>query len=1047
MYKCDICSKTYDSQRRYATHAKRCENREAGNMSDYSTYSGRSSGSVNVGMMSHRSRLSRRNSIVSINDAEHGSTTENSEYYRAAQQLSNDKKKLKIQLRKFSNELKHRVTNHRDEMEKIQEYYQEQINTLTEERDRLTDDLHIARDEMFDEKERVRTQYSEKLQAHREKLNKRYGNSTPIKRLENTIVTLQERLNDQLDERERMKDTLEKHFSDKEDAFQKEFAEKDDQLRTLRMEITQEREELRRLNRNALDEKERFKALCDKQKQVEINQILTDKHAAVTVIENAKTLLEKTVDTLQKQLEETKNQHVLDHQANETKFEKLVQSYNDSIKEERSLLEARSFQDKTKYERDLATAREDIRKELDQEKTNHAKDLQEVERLNLTKLEEADKKLCRSQDHLLEMKETMKQELNLREKKIRETLHGQVRDLQDRFDVERTNLNKKHKESEKHMSAEMTNLTDTAQKMEQQIAYYKNISERYKTDTDSVNEQFVKNLNEQGMAHKKALDEREQKIKVLEKTSQDLRDEFIKRLNKSQQQIEMADLKAANNIEEHNESKKLCKDKDNQIMVAKGKIMELEHRLKTSKVDFLSKMNLLAKEVEDVKNVDDGYKIKYEHARKVSRENEVKMNAVRNECQRLRSTHGDEMIRIKSETANKIRNLEDKLATTTKSIKSLGLFNAKEKQEMDQRLNKLRQKYELKLKSAEHMYEQTKASSVDSSNQLTLVKAQFVEQLNGLTKKMKDQVEEHRRAILSKDAEVDKFRKHLENVRSNVQKISVGSKKETLRERDRGQAELQKLKKDMEEILTIEKAKIDKSKRDVKDIRDNFASTMNLRESDHKKALVGLEQRVFDLQEALKKSRHDTSSKLQSDVMQARVANDTLSSRVRELQDLSRSQSEQIASLKNQTPQIRKEFASKEKELAERERKIIEEVKKLKKNPPTRLQDPSLKKSRDDALDRIRKQSVEINHLKADIVQLNDRVKLAETVVSEKDREKKTIIENNRDVKQGFVNTLNQNSVVHKRELTKKDDRISELEQLLMSKIKMAEVVREERHA
>jgi hypothetical protein len=448
------------------------------------------------------------------------------------------------------------------------------------------------------------------------------------------------------------------------------------------------------------------------------------------------------------------------------------------------------------------------------------------------------------------------------------------------------------------------------------------------------------------------------------------------------------------------------------------------------------------KQVEEVKKADTGYKAQYEAERQKSRATEVKMNAVRNECQRLRTAHHETILKMKSETSDKIRDLEDKLATAEKSIKSLGSFKAKEKRDMLVKINKMRQEYDLKLQSAEKMYEESKSNSSTTSTELTTMKMKFIEQLNGLTAQMRDQAEKHKREMQAKTAEVDKFRQHLNNVRGDVQKVSTVSKKEVLKERERGKAELEKLRKDMEKIMTSKKAEMDTLARDNKEIRENFTNTMNLRESDHKKAVAALEEKVFVMQEALKKVRHDNSSKLQSDVMQARVANDTLSARVRELQELTRSQNEQIAKLKNQTPQIRKEFAAKERELVERERKVIEEVKKLKKNPPTRLVDPSLKKSRDDALGKIRTQRVEINQLKADILQLNDRIKLAETVVTERDREKKAIIENNRDVKQGFVNTLNQNSAVHKRELEKKDDRIRELEQLLMSKIKMAEVVR-----
>lgn len=1026
MFKCDICSRTYQSERRYNAHVTRCENGDDGNMSDNSTHSVHSAATT-------RSKISRINSVASISDVEIP-VNGNSTYYKAAQKLSRDKKKLKAQLRKFSEELKHRVIDHRDEMEKLQNYYREEIRSLTEERDRLLDDLHNSKNDLFDEKERLRSQYSEKIQEYRDKLNKKYGSSTQTKRLEKTILTLQDQLNDQLDEQDRMKETLEKHFADKEEAFRKDFAEKDSQLRALRIEILQEREELSRLNRNSSDEKERFKAMCEKQKQEEINQILGDKHTAITQIENTKKHLQHANDTLRSQIIDLQEQHARDIYNNELKLQELVESYSSSIKEERELLETRCYQTKLQYDRDLESATEKLQENLEIQRATHEQAIQELQRSHLIEMENADRELRRSQDRLFDAKENMKEELAKKEKEILAGLQLQVKDIKARFDIDCEEMKKNYKKAEEKLSAEIGRVTDHAQKMEQQVAFYKGMTERIKENTASMNDQFIKNLNRQNILHKTALDERDNKIRLLETETQALQDEFLRRLNDCQQRVKIAEEKSEKSAEEQNRARELCKEKDEHILASKKEILKLEHRLTTSKSDFLEKINNLAKTPVTV--VDHEYRDKYEQLQQHFTTAKARIDAIQKEYDHLVIENGKELSKIKAENEEKIQAKECELKTTVLSLKNLKQIFDVEKQKSVEAISKLTKDSEMKIKALEERYDREQSKATSLSSQLTTANIKFNEDLKKLSDVMKKQTKEYEESILAKETEVQNYKNHLRTLRDDIEKGRVDMDRQVRAERDRGKAEMEDLKESLERLLSTEINKRKQLEQELKDIENNNTAMANHKESDHKKTINLLEQKIFTLETVLNQERTDNSSKLHSDIARAKSANDSLTATVVELQNHNRALVQQIQNLKMQGPLLNQELAKKEKELGEREQRVIEEIKKIKKNPPTRLLDPSLKKSRDEALAKIRSQRVEITELQTSIVQLKDRLKLAESVVAERDREKQYIVENNKDVKQSFVNTLNQTTVVHKRELEKKDKRIQELESLLMSKVK-----------
>jgi hypothetical protein len=133
--------------------------------------------------------------------------------------LAKDKEKLKVKLNKLIDDFEKQSEDHRIELEKSQDYFQDQINDLIEERDTTQDALEKMRNSIIDDKEKIRQNFEQKLLKHKETLEKRYGSkdSQVVKRLENTIISLQDRLTQQLEERERNKDTMEQYYTEREE--------------------------------------------------------------------------------------------------------------------------------------------------------------------------------------------------------------------------------------------------------------------------------------------------------------------------------------------------------------------------------------------------------------------------------------------------------------------------------------------------------------------------------------------------------------------------------------------------------------------------------------------------------------------------------------------------------------------------------------------------------------------------------------------------------------------------------------------------------------
>lgn len=116
-----------------------------------------------------------------------------------------------------------------------------------------------------------------------------------------------------------------------------------------------------------------------------------------------------------------------------------------------------------------------------------------------------------------------------------------------------------------------------------------------------------------------------------------------------------------------------------------------------------------------------------------------------------------------------------------------------------------------------------------------------------------------------------------------------------------------------------------------------------------------------------------------------------------------------------------------------------EELKKIEeniRNTPPKILDLTIKKARDEALSRLRKKELEIAKLKEEINNSSQKLYIVENMVKESENEKKMIVTSQTDLKNSFIDSLNRQQHKHEKEINEKNERIKELEKVLLDNIK-----------
>jgi chromosome segregation ATPase len=490
----------------------------------------------------HSSRHSSRRSNYggSISDIE---ADDNENYRKMAKKLARDKSDLKDKLRRLLDEVEIKTKEHRVELEKTQDYFQDQINDLVEERDKAREEIETMREALLEEKEKVREQFEHKLAKQKETIEKRYGgkDSQVIKRLENTIATLQDRLSQQIEEREHVKDTAEQFYNQKEEQLRKTISDLEEQIQKMKEATLKDRRDLQILTKTYTDEKEQIIRKMRQEKDEEISQVVAEKNNAVLSLQNIRDQVEKRTQELDRrrdaQIAQAKQEVEYIRADYERKHNEFIQAGRKSLEE-----------NKDEFERKFSTAESRHKSELDNMIKEHEKIVKNLTSENSRKIDVYTYNVQREVEDYKKNIATLQEELATTNEKTAALLAKKEDEL--RRNIERCNNEYQHRFEEKEK--ELVNLRlkndkisgeseETVQRLREQLAQVRDSMKKLQDNSISMNNQFITNLNKQKELADKEISTRDQTIAHLERQVRKIGEESVDRFNNLERRIRVAD--------------------------------------------------------------------------------------------------------------------------------------------------------------------------------------------------------------------------------------------------------------------------------------------------------------------------------------------------------------------------------------------------------------------------------------------------------------------------------------------------------------------------
>lgn len=535
----------------------------------------------------------------------------NNKYRHLAKKLSKDKSKLKDKLRRLLDKVDHRTEEHRDELEKTQEYFQEQIAELANERDRA-----------LVEKEFILRKFDEKLNKYRNILEKKYEikNSQVVKRLETAIATLQKRLSEQIDEREHVKETAEQYYSQRDEQHRRNIADLEDQLLKTRELHAKERKELQMLTKTFTDEKEQIILRMNKEYDEELKKVLTEKNTTIIALQGVKDNMERRAKFAEKERDNQITNAKMECEQVKIEYERKVAQLNKTYNQ-------RFAEMKERHEGQLTESNRVNYQNLELQKEEYERKLENIEYTHKRDMEQHDndkkKEIHTLQDIINNLKkENTKLKVNFNENVLQRVSQVNVQHdkIVNKIKIEMgATIQKKNdeleamKERTDRIQTEMKNEHD---KLKSRLADISTEIQQTKQNSDNMNTQFIKRLNEQKLRSDGIIAEKEMKIyevtRQMKKLSEETVDQFNfldRKLKLAKQELEemtakFHKVKADLNDAENNSSiykkevirlSQINSQFDVKLKSLQGEISGYERKLKQSEVEINRSESLSAK--------------------------------------------------------------------------------------------------------------------------------------------------------------------------------------------------------------------------------------------------------------------------------------------------------------------------------------------------------------------------------------------------------------------------------------------------------------------
>jgi hypothetical protein len=782
MYTCQTCSKEYTSQKRYLSHMERCEEQDSNR--SRASLSGRSRSMTAFSDIEDdiRSRsLSRSRSFsgtgVSLKDT--------------VDRLMKDRARYKAEIKKYKTDIRSRVSEHQDELERNQEYFQEQIFTLTEERDELSEQVNIAREEIFTEKERLRSEFGKKISTEKKRLETRFGgkNASSTSRLQTTVEKLQERLNAQMAEKEHLRDEHETHQNLLMEQNHNNMEQLNDELRKTKHLVDREREEIRKTTHLFQTEKDTALSVLRREKDQEIQNVIVDKDTIISSLEFTVKHNQKEKELLdndcKREIADLTTQHILSLQERNRVIDRLKDTHAraiDACKLKYEGIKTHLTENATK---DLLSSRLQHDKIVSTLNAKHADIVRNIRTETMRQIQELGNEVGIYKQKMVDMERDNKLFMEKTTKETNETLSAANRKQVIDKDNMKREMDSEHKEQVRDRDDTIMELERLNHALGAQVGHYRSAMDNMKNDTTRLKQQFVSTLNKQKIDDDNAINERETRFNNVQDDIKNIQKHTTIQLQDAEQRLKIMSQdkeSLALRLKTTEEALNNLQRKTETIELRRSSIADnYEKRIDRLKADFTTKMTEISSsddtkyqmELDDLRKK---LKIATDLSDQIKRESMAELNNQRHEL----LSHGEKGIDSLSSEVDKLRT-ENRalLATLEKDRKSL-LFQLN-----DVTIKQRNEKIEMTKQLEDSKRDLQRAESITLSN-----RKQFTNQLNAMTKLSvpeKAEMDKMKEDIITKNTQIENCKKicsELNTKLSNLHGKFLNSEKTISQERE-----------------------------------------------------------------------------------------------------------------------------------------------------------------------------------------------------------------------------------------------------------------------
>lgn len=475
----------------------------------------------------------------SISDVE---KTDNETDQKNIKKLLKDKSELKSKLKKVLEEYQNLSKNYKSDIEKCQEYYNEQNKEIQEERDMLYTEIQKLKTELLESKDNARNYFDEKLLKYKDSLEKKYEsrNNQVIKRLEQNINILQERLSTQMDEREKIKYDTDEYYSKREDQLQEKIHDLESELIKVKDVYIRDKNELQNTLRNFNYEKEQCINNIKKEHEEQLKKINIEKETIQVNLQSFKEHSDRKIKIIEKQKEETILSVRLDNEKIKMDHEKKIEETNDvfniKIKEIKSDYESKIIEQNRIHKLNLENKIKECEKQILKNNSEHSKKLDVITYDFQKENEELKINLFKSKSDLEKATETFANREEQSRKKYDDWVHKNSLDYENKLELKEKQLQECKLSLEKIVGEHLDSLS-TLKEQNQQL---KDTIKKLQENISNINNQFISNFTKQKENYENDILVKENKLSMYERQYKKLSDETIDAVNSLERKLKLS---------------------------------------------------------------------------------------------------------------------------------------------------------------------------------------------------------------------------------------------------------------------------------------------------------------------------------------------------------------------------------------------------------------------------------------------------------------------------------------------------------------------------